>query len=136
MKIRSTKELVYNSRDAETAIIQLEIQSWNYNVFKGNYNVNIADSHISTVTGTTTNELGEEVPFEREVETQMNSIVKEYSTAEINGLFQLLGSPISLEVDYTEQMNELIQNALLIVTQQQPIYGSEPQDWEIYNEPV
>ena len=72
MKIRSTKELVYNSRDAKTAIIQLEVISWNYNTVSEKYYVSVVDSYVTTTTGSTTNELGEEIPVEVENVIQLN----------------------------------------------------------------
>jgi len=121
MKIRSTKELFYDSRNNKKAIIELEISNWNYNIKRKSYTATIIDSYVNT--------------DNNGVETLKNIDIKNkrYTVAEVNGLFQALSVSIDINTPYNDQMDSLLQNALLLVTKQEPIYGSEASDWEVYN---
>lgn len=159
MKIISTKELVYDSRVSKTSIIQIEVIAWNYNVSSNNYVVHVSDSIIkiepkedeivspssedigknsgdgSATPGTTEPETTEE---QSNVEPEMVELVTRINTKEIafgkdkiDELFTNLSTPIDLDNSYSDQMDNLIAGALLLITQLDPIYGSEPGDWKI-----
>jgi hypothetical protein len=122
-KIRSTKELIYDSRNGNTGIIQLEISNWSFNPEQSQYLAKVSDYLL-------TNEIDEN---EQVIEVRKLIGAKDvrYASAQIDGLFFLLQNPIELTESYTSEMDLLISQALLYVTQQEPIYGSESTDWEI-----
>jgi hypothetical protein len=122
-KIRSTKELKYDSRNGNTGIIQLEISNWSFNPEQSQYVAKVSDYLL-------TNEIDEN---EQVIEVRKLIGTKDvrYASAQIDGLFYLLQNPIELTESYTSEMDLLISQALLYVTQQDPIYGSEATDWQI-----
>ena len=121
-KIRSTKELIYDSRSINQGIIQLEISNWSFNPEQSQYVAKVSDYVITTET------IEEETI---EIKKLINNKEVRYASAEIDRLFYLLQNPIELTESYTTEMDLLISQALLYVTQQVPIYGSEPADWQI-----
>jgi len=117
-KIRSTKELKYDSRNGNTGIIQLEISNWSFNPEQSQYVAKVSDYLVTQ---------------EEDIEVRKLIGTKDvrYASEQIDGLFFLLQNPIELTESYTSEMDLLISQALLYVTQQEPIYGSEATDWEI-----
>jgi hypothetical protein len=59
-----------------------------------------------------------------------------YSFDEVNGLFQYLQQPISLDTPFMDQLSTLISHALLIETKNRPHRGTTADDWELYVEPI
>jgi hypothetical protein len=59
-----------------------------------------------------------------------------YSFDEVNGLFQYLQQPISLDAPFMDQLSTLIASALLIETKNNPHRGTVADDWELYSEPI
>ena len=59
-----------------------------------------------------------------------------YSFDEVNGLFQYLQQPISLDTPFMDQLSMLIASALLIETKNKPHRGTLAEDWELYAEPT
>jgi hypothetical protein len=59
-----------------------------------------------------------------------------YSFDEVNGLFQYLNQPISLDAPFMDQLSTLISHALLLETKNRPHRGTTAEDWELYIEPV
>ncbi len=59
-----------------------------------------------------------------------------YSFNEVNGLFQYLQQPISLDASFMDQFSTLIATALLIETKNRPHRGTVADDWELYTESV
>ena len=116
-KIRSTTELIYDNRNGNSGIIQLEIDGWEFKPNTNSYLAKVNDYVI---------EFDEE---NNEIKKFINSKSISYSTDEIDGLFYLLQNPIELTESYSTEMDLLISMALLYVTQQSPIYGSSSNDW-------
>ena len=126
-KIRSTTELIYDSRNGNQGIIQLEIDGWEFKPTTNTYLAKVNDYVIEEI------EIVDEENNTtiQEVKKLINSKNLTYQSADIDGLFYLLQNPIELNESYTSEMDLLISMALLYVTQQSPIYGSNSNDWQI-----
>ncbi len=126
-KIRSTTELIYDSRNGNQGIIQLEIDGWEFKPATNTYLAKVNDYVIEEI------EIVDEENNTtiQEVKKLINSKNLNYQSADIDGLFYLLQNPIELTESYTSEMDSLISMALLCVTQQSPIYGSNSNDWQI-----
>ena len=126
-KIRSTTELIYDSRNGNQGIIQLEIDGWEFKPTTNTYLAKVNDYVIEEIeivdeeNNTTT----------QEVKKLINSKNLNYQSADIDALFYLLQNPIELTESYTNEMDSLISMALLYVTHQSPIYGGNSNDWQI-----
>ena len=59
-----------------------------------------------------------------------------YSFDEVNGLFQYLNQPITLDAPFMDQLSTLIASALLIETKNRPHRGTAAEDWELYIDPI
>lgn len=126
-KIRSTTELIYDSRNGNQGIIQLEIDGWEFKPTTNTYLAKVNDYVIEEI------EIVDEENNTtiQEVKKLINSKNLNYQSTDIDGLFYLLKNPIELTESYTSEMDLLISIALLYVTQQTPIYGSSSNNWEI-----
>ena len=126
-KIRSTTELIYDSRNGSQGIIQLEIDGWEYKPTTNTYLAKVNDYVIEEI------EIVDEENNTtiQEVKKLINSKNLNYQSADIDSLFYLLQNPIELTESYTNEVDSLISMALLYVTQQVPIYGSTANQWEI-----
>ena len=126
-KIRSTTELIYDSRNGSQGIIQLEIDGWEYKPNTNTYLAKVNDYVIEEI------EIVDEENNTtiQEVKKLINSKNLNYQSTDIDGLFYLLKNPIELTESYTSEMDLLVSMALLYVTQQSPIYGSTPNQWQI-----
>ena len=126
-KIRSTTELIYDSRNGNQGIIQLEIDGWEYKPTTNTYLAKVNDYVIEEI------EIVDEENNTtiQEVKKLINSKNLNYQSADIDRLFYLLQNPIELTESYTSEMDLLISMALLYVTQQSPIYGSTENQWQI-----
>ncbi len=127
-KIRSTTELIYDSRNGNQGIIQLEIDGWEFKPTTNTYLAKVNDYVIEEI------EIVDEENNTtiQEVKKLINSKNLTYQSADIDGLFYLLQNPIELTESYTSEMDLLISMALLYVTQQSPIYGSTANQWQIF----
>jgi hypothetical protein len=126
-KIQSTTELLFNARTGKTGIIRIEIANWQYDVNNKIYTAIVNDFLVEPIEE-------DEVYFERLTPiASKNSI---YPKEQIDALFLALQNPIEIEESYTEEMDFLISQALLYVTQSDPIYGSSASDWEIFGNPL
>lgn len=127
-KIRSTTELIYDSRNGNQGIIQLEIDGWEFKPATNTYLAKVNDYVIEEI------EIVDEENNTtiQEVKKLINSKNLNYQSADIDGLFYLLQNPIELNESYTSEMDLLISMALLYVTQQSPIYGSTANQWQIF----
>ena len=127
-KIRSTTELIYDSRNGYQGIIQLEIDGWEFKPTTNTYLAKVNDYVIEEI------EIVDEENNTtiQEVKKLINSKNLNYQSADIDGLFYLLQNPIELTESYTSEMDLLISIALLYVTQQSPIYGSTANQWQIF----
>lgn len=117
-KIQSKRELVYDSRTQKKAIIQVEVVGWKYNPQEGIYYVSIGDYVLENISGV-------------QARRFIGSKESIYSREQINGLFTQINNPINATDNFSDKLDDLISNALLAVTTQQPIYGSEADDWEM-----
>ena len=126
-KIRSTTELIYDSRNGNQGFIQLEIDGWEFKPTTNTYLAKVNDYVIEEI------EVFDEENNTtiQEVKKLINSKNLNYQSADIDGLFYLLQNPIELTESYTSEMDLLISMALLYVTQQSPIYGSSANQWQI-----
>lgn len=115
-KIRSTKELLYDSRNNRSAVIELEFQDWSYNASQNTYRTKVNDYAI----------------IENDARVLINQKDVVYPAEQIDILFDVLEKSITPNVDvFTEKLIDLIADCLLYVTvnDAHPIYGSEPTDW-------
>lgn len=121
--IRSTTELIYDSRTQRCGIIEVEITDWKYQKKFNRYIAEVEDFLIETQTDESGNEFEKRTPiFSKPVP---------YSKDDINALFFALGNPIEITENYSDEMDMLIAMALLYVTQNDPIYGSTAINWVI-----
>lgn len=120
-KIRSTNQLVYDARGINQGIIQLEISEWSFKPEISAYIAKVNDYVIQEEV----DENQQTIEIKKIINTKMVS----YQSAQIDGLFYLLQNPIELTESYTSEMDLLISQALLYVTQQDPVYGSSANDW-------
>ena len=127
-KIRSTTELIYDSRNGNQGIIHLEIDGWEFKPTTNTYLAKVNDYVIEEI------EIVDEENNTtiQEVKKLINSKNLNYQSADIDGLFYLLQNPIELTESYTSEMDLLISMALLYVTKQSPIYGSTANQWQIF----
>jgi len=127
-KIRSTTDLIYDSRNGNQGIIQLEIDGWEFKPATNTYLAKVNDYVIEEI------EIVDEENNTtiQEVKKLINSKNLTYQSADIDGLFYLLQNPIELTESYTSEMDLLISMALLYVTQQSPIYRSTANQWQIF----
>ena len=132
-KIKSNIELIYDSRSQKQGIIQLEINSWNFDASNKRYVAIVEDFVINQIqTDISNQDLTMSTVIENR-KTLISSIKKHYSKEQIDGLFALLQNPIQLTESYTDEMDNLISMALLFKTQQEPIYNSVSNNWQITN---
>lgn len=115
-KIRSTKELLYDSRNNKSSLIELEVRDWNYNSSQNFYETTVNDFAVD----------------ENEVRILINTKKVVYPAVQIDALFNAINKSIQPNSDvFTEKLTDLIADCLLYVTvnDAHPIYGSEPTDW-------
>lgn len=122
-KIRSNHSLIYDARDQKQGIVQLEVSNWNFDLTTKNYTAVVKDFLIEQEI----NEHSEEI-FERKLLISVKNLV--YSADEIDQLFENLGKEVTLDRPYSEQLNEIITDALLYVTVAEPPYNSNNQSWD------
>lgn len=125
-KIRSNVPLVYNSRNQASGIIMIEIADWTYRMKLGKYVAKVTDYLVEITTVDI-----DGAPQEIEKLTIINTKEVMYTTEQINALYSALENPIELTEQYSDEMDNLISNALLYVTQQDPVYGSVAANWEL-----
>lgn len=118
IKIKSNISLTYDSRNQKQDIIYITITRWEYDQF----------FFVAEVTDYRKLENGR-----YEV---INSNTKSFSTEIVNSLFRQISPMISNELNYSDFLNALLTQGLLLDTQavvigEEPVYGGNPQDWEI-----
>ena len=136
--IRSKIPTFYTLRSREQAIIEVAITNWRYEPMNERYVATVEDCAIITdevyVAGEG-DEVGSMVTTERK--QQFNTKEVYYSNAQIDGLFSMLGNPITVDESYSGELVKLIASALLYVTQTDlyedgtTIHGLQPEDWVI-----
>ena len=127
MIVRSTKPLIINARTGEEAIVSLRVSGWTKERKNNRYRAEVTDSIVIPV----------EVPSigsPLKSYKQFNSKTVFYNDAEIDALFTEIGESITPDLSYSQKQSELIAKALLIITQETPIYGSSSEDWELVDE--
>lgn len=127
MILRSTKELVYDSRDNKTGIIALKITDWVRSALNDRFTGTVED-YIVRDTGTTT--VGE--PLKSYEKIASKPIYR--TNQEVNDLFNYVATPIEIGDNFNEKIDYIIVQGLMIDTQIAPVYGSAPEDWEIVDE--
>lgn len=121
-RIRSKKELLYNSRENKRAIVELDVIKWTYNTTNNRYYVEIQDYAITNIGGV-------------EVKTPIGQIIyRDYHSDNICALFTMIGSDILHTQNFTTELRTLISKCLLFMTvnDTEPIYGSINTDWIIW----
>lgn len=122
--VRSTVPLIYDARDQKSAFIALKISDWTreekFNRFKA-----VVEDFI--VTDVVDPQPGQ--PLKSYTPINRKDVV--YTNQEIDNLFNFIAIPIEVGDSYSDKQQSLLANALLIVTQQKPIFGSNAGQWEI-----
>lgn len=121
-RIQSNIPLIFDARKQSSGIIRVEITDWRYEVNNNRYSAVVTDFVIDQV-----NE--DNVSFERQ--TQINSKIVIYPKSDIDALYLSLNNPIEITDSYSDELDKLISRALLQVTQDDPIYGSVANNWEL-----
>lgn len=133
--IRSTIPTFYTLRSREEAIIEIAITNWRYEPMNERYVATVEDYAILT----------EEIPIEggdgevtiSERKQQFGSKEVYYTNAQIDGLFQMIGNPITVDESYSAELVRLIASALLYVTvtdlypNGKTVHGLDPNQWVI-----
>lgn len=117
-KIKSIVPLVYDSRKQNSGIIVVEISEWKYELKTNRY--------VAVVTDYVCENLESEDKL-----TELSTKNVFYPKESIDALFYALNNPINVNESYSTEMDNLISLALLYVTQQDPIYGSNANDWQL-----
>lgn len=123
-RIKSTVPLVYNSRKQSSGIIVVEISEWKYELKNNRYIAVVSDYLFEMVSVE-----GQEEQIEQLTFLRSKSVI--YPKEQIDALFYTLNNPINVNESYSTEMDTLISLALLYVTQQDPIYGSSAENWEL-----
>jgi len=122
--VRSTVPLVYNTRDQKSAIIALKISDWTREEKFNRYKALVEDFIVTDVVDP---QPGQPI----KAYTPVNSKNVIYTNQEIDDLFNYIAIPVEIGDSYSDKQQELLAAALLVVTQQLPIYGSTAAQWEI-----
>lgn len=116
--IQSKKELVYDARNGEKkGIILVDIISWN--TLKEVTTYNVID-YVLLPNGS------------KEIINQKEVTYTSEQLDEIDSLLENTNDYASLSKTAKDFLKA--SQGLLLVTQQKPIYGSLPEDWQLYNE--
>lgn len=122
--IRSKTALTYNDRKKKNGIIAIRITSFSWNEQLKKYIIQVEDCEVKETGATAPGEpLKSYHPF--------NSEPRDRTQDQVNDLFNYFGVDIVQGDDFTGKFRDLIVKSLLLDTQQNPIYGSAPEDWEI-----
>lgn len=122
--VRSTAALTYDSRDSKQAIIALKISDWTREEKLNRFKAVVEDFIVTDVVDPQPGQpLKTYTPFNRK------NVV--YTNQEIDELFAYIAKPIEISDSYSDKQQELLADALLIVTQQKPVYGSTAGQWGV-----
>lgn len=122
--IRSTRPLVFDSRNGYSESIAVKIQDWTREAKFNRFKAVVEDFIVTDIENPQPG-----APLKNYKPINRKEVL--YTNAEIDGLFTALNNPILIGESFTEKLDDLLANALLVVTQQKPIYGSTAADWEI-----
>lgn len=127
MIVKSKIPLTIDARNGRKEIIALKVSSWNKELDKNRYRAIVSDMIVIKEThpmpGNTLN-----------LYQTFNTKEVFYKNEDINALFTQIGESITPDLSYSKKQDELIARALLIITQETPIYGSSSEDWELVDE--
>jgi len=136
--IRSTVEMLYDSRDDKSGMIEIEIQGWNYSALSQIYNTRVVDFVVTTQDITVPGLPGEppttQVQIVRSILSQRDV---QYKKEKVDELFTAHGNPIDPDESLSASMEEFLSAAFLAVTQLDPPYRhadgtpSVAADWEV-----
>tara|TARA_R110000796_G_scaffold74629_5_gene167815 strand:- start:2504 stop:2911 length:408 start_codon:yes stop_codon:yes gene_type:complete len=129
-----SKKAVYTTRDGDTCLISIEIDDFNEIKSRGGFNAIVTDKAVNYEDVETPGETESDPPIINTVLTEISVLNRKavfYRYAEIDALFTAIGDPVEASESFSEQLNLLQARALLIVTQQAPLYGTTAADWEI-----
>ena len=130
-KIITTKEK-YFTRSGEPCLIAVEILSFTNTT--SSYDLLISDTAVNWKQVEMPPVNAEDDPTFETVLTVVERIGNRqvhYSREEIDVLFAVVKESIDPKKGYTEQMNKLLGDALLIVTKAEPLYGTTAEEWEL-----
>ena len=144
--IRSTIPTFYTLRSREQAIIEIAITNWRYEPMNERYVATVEDYAVITDEVFVEGE-GEEPGSMQTAERKQQFNTKEvyYSKDQIDGLFQMIGSPILATDVFSNELVKLIAQALLYITKTDlyetglTIHGFQPDQWvvnENYNKKI
>jgi len=122
--VRSTVPLIYNTRDGKSAVIALKISDWTREEKFNRYKALVEDFIVTDVVDPQPGQ-----PLKTYTPFNTKNVV--YTNQEIDDLFDYIAIPVEIGDSYSDKQQELLANALLVVTQQLPIYGSTSGQWEI-----
>lgn len=121
--IRSTSPVPVGRKKLDS-IIAIRITAFGWNEKKSRYDIEVEDCEVRDVVapepGTPTKQY---IPFERNIRTR--------TIQEVNDLFNHFGVDIVQGDEFTTKFRDLIVKSLLLDTQENPVYGLPPENWEI-----
>lgn len=126
--LRSKKPLPLTGRRIDkTGIIAMSIKEFTFEPHNNRYRVLVQDYEVVDVEN-----IGEpNSPLKRYI--PINRVVRIRTQAEIDTLFNLLSQGLNPGESYTQELRNVLNEGLYFETQQLPVYGSSPDDWEIIN---
>jgi hypothetical protein len=128
MILRSKTLFNYGDRDGKVAKIKLEVTKIGCNLKTGLYDVEVEDQIQQAVENP---QPGKPLYYY----SFLSKRTKSYPKAMINQLFDMHGETIVKgEDDFTGKFEAVLPLALLTITQQKPIYGTNAEDWELVDE--
>lgn len=125
MKIIRTKtKVTYGDRSKKNGIIALVIKNYTWQEKFNRYEIFVEDCEVKEVS--VPNEGG---PSKYYIPISTKTITK--NKDEIDQLFTYFKQDILSTDSFTEKLRDLIVKGLLLDTQQNPVYDSVAEDWEI-----
>lgn len=122
--IKSTKEMVYDARSNKSAMIEIEVQGWTFNPTAKSYSVNVVDFALATTQQPTYPDGMSGSVVMKDFTTRQHIAQKSlaFNKEQIDGLFSALGDSIDITESFSDELDKIITQALLKITQDDPIY--------------
>ena len=122
IRIKSNIPLMIDTRSQVKDTVYISIDQWVYSSKSQKYVAIVVD-------------------YVKEAGTfkEINKKVKSFSKEEVNGLFTMLNNPITIGENYSDEMDVVLLQGLIIDTQNnllpdgKTIYGGSPSNWQIDN---